>query len=154
MLVVSCKIIGNVMRERSRVISEKLEQEAQCGFRPDRGTCDGIWNVLMSIAKRREHGAETWVLLLDLVKAFDRVPRELLWQIMRKFGYPPKYMRVLIKLHTGIKVNFSMNGIEKVVQVSCTAQEFSRGSYDFLSSAFLKHAPGVRAWLSGSYRAK
>ena len=69
----------------------------------------------MTIDKRREHGCETWLLLLDLVKAFDRVPRELLWQIMRKFGYPPKFMRILIKLHTGIKVNFEMNGVESTV---------------------------------------
>ena len=28
----------------------------------------------MAIAKRKEHGAESWVLLLGLVRAFDRVP--------------------------------------------------------------------------------
>ena len=30
--------------------------------------------------KRREYGLETWVLFLDLVKAFDRAPRELLFR--------------------------------------------------------------------------
>jgi hypothetical protein len=103
------------MRARSRVISEKLDQEAQTGFRSNRGTCGGTWNVGMAIAKRKEHGAESWVLLLDLVKAFDRVPRELLWEVMKRFGYPPKFMRILIKLHTGVKVNFSMHGVEKEV---------------------------------------
>ena len=116
MLEVSYKIIGNIMRKRSRVISETLDHEAQTGFRFNRGTCDGLWNVCMSLAKRREHGLETWVLLLDLVKAFDRVPRELLWKVMVKFGYPPKYMRVLKKLHTGVEVHFSMGGIDKVVK--------------------------------------
>ena len=115
MLEVSYKIVGNIMRARSRVISEQLDQEAQTGFRSNRGTCDGTWNVGMAIAKRKEHGAESWVLLLDLVKAFDRVPRELLWEVMKRFGYPPKFMRILIKLHTGVKVNFNMHGVEKEV---------------------------------------
>ena len=34
---------------------------------------------------------------------------------MRRFGYPPKFMRILIKLHTGAKVNFNMHGVEKEV---------------------------------------
>jgi hypothetical protein len=36
---------------------------------------DSIANILKSaIRKRKEHGMETCVLLLDLVKALDRVP--------------------------------------------------------------------------------
>jgi len=50
MLEVSYKIVGNIMRARSRVISEQLDQEAQTGFRSNRGTCDGTWNVGMAIA--------------------------------------------------------------------------------------------------------
>ena len=46
---------------------------------------------------------------------FDRVPRELLWQEMRKFGYPPKFMRILQMLHGKVKVHFSMHGVEKMV---------------------------------------
>ena len=94
MLEVSYKIVGNIMRARSRVISEQLpeqraesidgpgsivgpgsiggpgsitnpitkaplDHEAQTGFRSNRGTCDGTWNVGMAIAKRKEHGAES-----------------------------------------------------------------------------------------------
>ena len=34
MLEVSYKIVGNILRARGREISEELDQEAQCGFRP------------------------------------------------------------------------------------------------------------------------
>ena len=69
----------------------------------------------MLVDKRREWGAETWLLLIDLVKAFDRVPRSLLWKFMQRFGYPPKFIRVLRKLHTGVKVHFEVNGVQKVI---------------------------------------
>ena len=103
------------MKVRSQQISEKLDHEAQCGFRIERGTIDGVWNIRMLVDKRREWGAETWLLLIDLVKAFDRVPRSLLWKFMQRFGYPPKFIRVLKKLHTGVKVHFEVNGVKKVI---------------------------------------
>ena len=36
--------------------------------------------------KRREHGKESWVLFVDLVKAFDLVPRDVLFTVLAKFG--------------------------------------------------------------------
>jgi len=88
LLEVLYKVIANIIKTRLTPIQESLEQESQCGFRPGRGCSDASFSLRMAIKKRREHGMETWVLLLDLVKAFDRVPRTLLWRVMRKFGVP------------------------------------------------------------------
>ena len=30
-------------------------------------------------------------------------------------GYPPKFIRVLQKLHTDVKVHFEVNGVQKVI---------------------------------------
>ena len=62
MLEVFYKILGNILKKRDRKISEKLDHESQCGFRIERGTIDGVWNIRMTIDKRREHGCETWLL--------------------------------------------------------------------------------------------
>ena len=69
----------------------------------------------MAIKKRREHGMETWVLLLDLVKAFDRVPRTLLWRVMRKFGVPEKLVRLLEALHCTVNVGFEVEEVQVVI---------------------------------------
>ena len=69
----------------------------------------------MALKKRQEHGLETWVLFLDLVKAFDRVPRELLWAILGKFGVLAKLIRLLKSLHEHVYVKFSVDGVEHVI---------------------------------------
>ena len=38
-------------------------------------------------------------MFIDLVKAFDRVPRELLWQVLLRYGVPPKLVSLLRALH-------------------------------------------------------
>ena len=75
MLEVAYKIVANIILSRLNPIIDTLDHEAQCGFRRGRGCSDGTFTVKQLINKRREHGLETWVLFLDLVKAFDRVPR-------------------------------------------------------------------------------
>jgi len=69
----------------------------------------------MAIKKRREHGLEIWVLLLDLVKAFDRVSRTLLWAVMRKFGVPGKLVRLLEALHSTVNVGVEVEEVRVVI---------------------------------------
>ena len=84
LLEVAYKIIAILLHSRLLPIQEGLDHEPQCGFRPGRGCTDAIYTVKIALKKRREHGLESWVFFLDLVKAFDRVPRELLWMILAK----------------------------------------------------------------------
>ena len=78
LLKIAYKIIAIILHSRLLPIEESLDYEPQCGFSPGRGCMDAIFTIKTAIKKRSEHGIESWVLFLDLVKAFDRVPRELL----------------------------------------------------------------------------
>ena len=89
LLEVAYKIVCIILHGRLLPIQESLDHEAQCGFRPGRGCADAVFTVKLAMKKRREHGLESWILFIDLVKAFDRVPRELLWCVLLKFGVPP-----------------------------------------------------------------
>ena len=97
------------------ILQPIADQEQKCGFRPGRGCQDVIFNVKMAIQKRREHDQETWILFLDLVKAFNRVHRELLWRILEKYGVPEKLTRLLRALHQDVTVKFETEGHVDVV---------------------------------------
>jgi hypothetical protein len=79
------KIIANIIHSRLIPIIDNLDSESQCRFRPGRSCIDAIFAVKMVLKKRQEHGQESFVLFLDLVKAFDQVPRPLLWLVLRKY---------------------------------------------------------------------
>ena len=111
LLEVAYKIIAIIILARIRPIEESLDHESQCGFRPGRGCTDAVFTLKQVIRKRREHGLSTWVFFMDLVKAFDRVPRELLWIILLKFGVPPKIVSLLKCLHKRVQVKFTVDGI-------------------------------------------
>eukprot|EP00957_Ditylum_brightwellii_P096262 7332146-Ditylum_brightwellii.AAC.1 len=74
----------------------------------------------MALEKCQEHNLESWVLFIDFVKAFDSIPREVLWKIPGKFGIPPKFICLITVLHTTV-VFFSVDGakasIESIIRV-------------------------------------
>ena len=72
------KIVGNLLLAQLKPIKEGLPHEPQCGFRPERGCTDATFSLKQALRKRREHGLESWSLFIDLLKAFNRVLRELL----------------------------------------------------------------------------
>ena len=51
-------------------------------------------------------------------KAFDRVPRELLWAIMEKYGVPPKLACFLRPLHSNFKIRFTVDDVTQAMK--CT----------------------------------
>ena len=116
LLETAYKIIAIILHDRLRPIQEGLKMEPQCGFCSGRGCTDCNFTVKIALKKRREHGLETWVLFLDLVKAFDRVPREMLWMILEKFGVPPKLIRLLKSLHANVQVKFTVNEVTNTIE--------------------------------------
>ncbi|ETN82559.1 reverse transcriptase [Necator americanus] len=65
----------------------------QCGFVKDCSTIDAIHAVRILLEKHREKNRSVHLAFLDLEKAFDRVPHELLWMSMRSHRVPDEYVR-------------------------------------------------------------
>ena len=51
----------------------------------------------------------SYVAFIDLIKAFDSVPRAALWKVLLKFGFPRHFVRVVMRLHTGAVMKFKIN---------------------------------------------
>jgi len=85
--------------------------EAQCGFRPGRGTVDAIFVMrqLMSMCKAAQ-GAPLFSAFIDLTKAYDSVNRQALWRVLHEYGVPAKLVALLEDLHTGTMSAVRMDG--------------------------------------------
>ena len=84
--------------------------ESQCGFRRGRSTIDMIFVVRQLQEKCREQHQDLYLTFVDLTKAFDTVNRDLLWNILRKFGCPPTFIAILQQFHTGMCAQVVMAG--------------------------------------------
>ena len=76
--------------------------ESQCGFRRGRSTIDMIFFARQQQEKCREQHQDLYLAFVDLTKAFYTVNRDLLWNILRKFGCPPTFIAILQQFHIGM----------------------------------------------------
>jgi hypothetical protein len=116
LLDVSSKIMSSILVARMSELMKTIGFDAQVGFRWDRGTIDGLFTTFVGLSKRKEHGLETWALFVDLVKAFDSVPRETLFAVLRRFGLPDHFVKVLIRLHYGAKVKIKIGEVDSEIK--------------------------------------
>eukprot|EP00957_Ditylum_brightwellii_P160107 12187631-Ditylum_brightwellii.AAC.1 len=86
------------MQTRLAPLVKALDHESQRGFYPGQGTGNATFTLKMAPKKHQEHNLKSWVPFINFVKAFDRVPWELLWKTLERFGAPPKFICLLIAL--------------------------------------------------------
>ena len=104
------RLISAIISERLKKLLEKCGIEDQFGSQPGRGTIDALFCLRLAIQLRREHKLDTYVLFIDLVKAFDTADHELLFQILEKYGAPQELVNVIRRLHEDFQLDLRING--------------------------------------------
>jgi len=103
-LKVYVRVIQRCIRERVHIHS------TQFGFMPGRGTIDPIFilrqvhvNLFYRIVQEKilEGNRKRYRTFVDLKKAFDRVPREVLYWSLRRKGISEKLVRVIRSMYDG-----------------------------------------------------
>ena len=78
------KIFERVLEGRLRRKIEEAMEEEQYGFRKDRSTFDLIFSLRNMMEKRWEFGRDMVMTFIDIEKAYDSVPRQLVWEVLRR----------------------------------------------------------------------
>ena len=96
-----------------RIIDHVLESvlsESQCGFHKYRSTTD-IKFVLRHMQENcREQHKELIAVIVDLCKAIDAMNREILWQVLARFGCPARFVQAIEEFHIGMYTSVSEAG--------------------------------------------
>ncbi|GJX44892.1 retrovirus-related pol polyprotein LINE-1 [Tanacetum coccineum] len=102
------KLLGHTMKLWERVIERRLRRETsvsenQFGFMPGRSSVEAIHLIRSLMEKYRERQRDLHMAFLDLEKAYDSVPRELIWKTLVNKGTSRRYIKVIRDMYDGAK---------------------------------------------------
>ena len=101
------KLLDHVMKVLERVIENRVRgrvkiDDMQLGFRSGRGTTDAIFIVRQVQEKFLAKKKDLWMAFVDLEKAFDRVPRDVVWWALRLLGVEKWIVNVIRAMYRGV----------------------------------------------------
>ena len=84
--------------------------ENQYGFRRSRGVQDALFTARFIQQAAKVQKMDLYWVFVDLAKAYDTIPRELLWAALQKIGLPAIVTENIKALHTGMMAKVNVDG--------------------------------------------
>ena len=134
------KLLDHVMKGMERVIEKIIRErisidDMQFGFMPGRGTTDAIFILRQLQEKHLAKNKKLYFAFVDLEKAFDRVPRKVIWWAMRKLGIEEWIVRFVQAMYNNTRSR--VESITRTVMNLESKLEFTRVRYLALSYSSL-----------------
>ncbi|KAK3561338.1 hypothetical protein QTP86_030637 [Hemibagrus guttatus] len=93
------KVYSRVLERRVRPLVKPQIQEEQCGFHPSCGTVDQLYTLHRVLEGSWEFAQPVHMCFEDLEKAFDHVPRSILWEVFWEYGVHGPLLRAVQSLY-------------------------------------------------------
>ena len=104
------KVYAKYLERKCREIVESKLEDCQCGFRPGRSTTDQIFTLEQIFEKSWEYDKDLFASIVGLEKAYDRVPRDKLWKVLREYGVNDQLLRAIKSFYCRQEVCVWVNG--------------------------------------------
>lgn len=93
------KIYANILKNKLNKHYDNIISEEQNGFRRGRSCCDGYFALKLLVEKHREFNLETHMAFIDFKKAFDKVNRNKLLQILADDQVPQQIIQNIYNIY-------------------------------------------------------
>ena len=110
LLNVDYKIFAKIITERMKSCLPKILHPDQKGFVPTRRLEDAVMKATSLIEYCNSQNLPKYMMLLDQEKAFDRVSRQYMHQVLTKFHFPPQIIKAVEAMYANTYANISVNG--------------------------------------------
>ena len=97
------RIVENLIRDQVSI------DDMQFGFMPGRGTTDAIFILRQMQEKYLAKKLSLFFAFVDLEKAFDRVPRSVIWWAMRKLGIDEWIIKIVQAMYANPRSSVRVN---------------------------------------------
>eukprot|EP00794_Sanderia_malayensis_P006364 gene6364-7093_t len=112
------KLMAHTLKFWERIIEKRLREgvsvsDKQFGFMPGRSTTDAIFALRQLIEKYSEGRKDLHCVFIDLEKAYDRVPRQEIWNCLRLKEVEEKYIRLIQDMYENCKTRVRCAQIQR-----------------------------------------